>query len=196
MKKMIKSFCLAMAIMAGVVSTPARAGIPVIDAANLVQSIQQVIAWSEQYRQMYTQIMQYRAMFESMTGPRMLGLIFDELDVEMAVPPETMDLILAVRDARAELDRWENFTRTGMAHTQTRQTQLRRLMDRINSTEDSKDIAELNARISAEGIQVQLETNRILLMQEHMRNQEQQVMQAVVDLRRELDQRPFNWGGR
>ena len=35
---------------------PAQAGIPVIDAANLAQAIQQVLAWAQQYQQMVQQI--------------------------------------------------------------------------------------------------------------------------------------------
>ena len=45
----------------GMASTPARAGIPVIDVANLAQAIQEVIAWGQQYAQMaqqYTQLVQ------------------------------------------------------------------------------------------------------------------------------------------
>jgi type IV secretion system protein VirB5 len=41
-------------------ATPARAGIPVIDFANLAQAIQQVIAWAQQYQQMAQQISQLR----------------------------------------------------------------------------------------------------------------------------------------
>lgn len=42
------------------VATPSRAGIPVIDFANLAQAIQQVISWAQQYQQMAQQINQLR----------------------------------------------------------------------------------------------------------------------------------------
>lgn len=48
----------------GVASTPARAGIPVIDVANLAQAIQEVIAWGQQYGQM---VQQYEKLVQTYT---------------------------------------------------------------------------------------------------------------------------------
>lgn len=42
---------------------PARAGIPVIDAANLANSIQQVIAWGRQAQDMINQLNQLQQQF-------------------------------------------------------------------------------------------------------------------------------------
>lgn len=184
MFKSIKRFFTSFAF-AGLVAVgqPAHAGIPVIDVANLQQSIQQVIAWSDQYRQMYTQIMQARALFENMTGSRALGLVFDNLDVEGVVPPEMMELVTAVQDARSELDRWSNFVENGIQHSANRQVQLRSLMNAINSTTDAKAIAELQGRIQAEVAAVGIETNRILLAQEHLRTEEKKTEQLVAQLR-------------
>lgn len=165
------------------VAQPAHAGIPVIDVANLAQAIQQVMAWSEQYRQMYQQIMQARALFENMTGPRMLGLLFDELDVEGAIPEDMMELGMALRDAKGELDRWQGYVENGITHSSNRQLQLRQLMNAINSTSDQKAILELQGRIQAEVAAVGNETNRILLAQEHIRTEERKVKQLVMDLR-------------
>ena len=50
---------LALAASAGA----AQAGIPVIDAANLANSMQQVIAWGKQYTQMVDSINQLRAQY-------------------------------------------------------------------------------------------------------------------------------------
>ena len=165
------------------VAQPDHAGIPVIDVANLAQAIQQVMAWSEQYRQMYQQIMQARALFENMTGPRMLGLLFDELDVEGAIPEDMMELGMALRDAKGELDRWQGYVENGITHSSNRQLQLRQLMNAINSTSDQKAILELQGRIQAEVAAVGNETNRILLAQEHIRTEERKVKQLVMDLR-------------
>jgi type IV secretion system protein VirB5 len=55
MKQVLRALALVLALFAG---TQARAGIPVIDAANLANSIQEVIAWGEQYNQMVSQIQQ------------------------------------------------------------------------------------------------------------------------------------------
>lgn len=47
---------MAMVMMMGMgIATPARAGIPVIDVANLAQAIQQVLSWVQQYSQMVEQ---------------------------------------------------------------------------------------------------------------------------------------------
>lgn len=186
-KRFFTSFAFAGLVAVG---QPAHAGIPVIDVANLQQSIQQVIAWSDQYRQMYTQIMQARALFENMTGSRALGLVFDNLDVEGAVPPEMMELVTAVQDARSELDRWSNFVENGIQHSANRQVQLRSLMNAINTTTDAKSIAELQGRIQAEVAAVGIETNRILLAQEHLRTEEKKTEQLVAQLRAADDMLP------
>lgn len=190
MFKRIKKFFTSCAF-AGLLAfgQPAHAGFPVIDVSNLTQAIQQVMAWSEQYRQMYQQIMQARALFENMTGNRALGLLFDNLDVEGAVPEEMMELAMAVQDARGELDRWANYVEGGIQHSADRQIQLRSLMNAINTTTDAKSIAELQGRIQAEVAAVGIETNRILLAQEHMRTEEKKTRQLVTQLRAELDSR-------
>lgn len=65
-------------------STQARAGIPVIDAANLAKSIQQVIAWGQQYTQMADSIQQLQSQnaqlqttYNSLTGDRALSTLLN-----------------------------------------------------------------------------------------------------------------------
>jgi type IV secretion system protein VirB5 len=48
----------------------ANAGIPVIDGANLANSVQQVIAWGKQFQQMREQYTHMQQQFESMNGSR------------------------------------------------------------------------------------------------------------------------------
>lgn len=55
MKQLIRIFLMALALFG---AGHARAGIPVIDAANLANSLQQVIAWGQQYGQMAQQYQQ------------------------------------------------------------------------------------------------------------------------------------------
>ena len=66
---------VAVAVLA--FGSQAHAGIPVIDGANLANSIQQVIAWGKQYQQMVqqiqqlqTQITQAKQTFDSLNGVR------------------------------------------------------------------------------------------------------------------------------
>lgn len=82
MKKLMRRLFAAFALIAGVNS--AHAGIPVIDVANLANSIQQVIAWGQQYTQMVDQINQMRQQYtqlqntyNSMTGNRGLGTLLN-----------------------------------------------------------------------------------------------------------------------
>jgi len=58
-------------------STPASAGMPVIDVANLAQAIQQVLSWGQQLEgmtQQYTELVQsyqqLQSTYNSLTGPR------------------------------------------------------------------------------------------------------------------------------
>jgi type IV secretion system protein VirB5 len=51
-------------------STPASAGMPVIDAANLAQAIQQVLSWGQQLQGMTQQYQQLQSTYSSLTGPR------------------------------------------------------------------------------------------------------------------------------
>lgn len=81
MRKLFQSLAMALGLFAG---SQAHAGIPVIDAANLANSIQQVIAWGQQYTQMVDSINQLRAQYtqlqttyNSMTGNRGLGTLLN-----------------------------------------------------------------------------------------------------------------------
>src|ERR1700690_595624 len=73
-----RSFLVVVLGLAGVgVATPASAGMPVIDAANLTQAIQQVLSWGQQLQgmaQQYTTLVQsyeqLQSTYNSLTGPR------------------------------------------------------------------------------------------------------------------------------
>ncbi len=67
MKKILRILALATGIFSG---GQAFAGIPVIDASNLAQQIQQVASWVQQYQQMTQQIQQLQQQIESVTGSR------------------------------------------------------------------------------------------------------------------------------
>jgi type IV secretion system protein VirB5 len=71
------STCAAVALLSVLSSAPARAGIPVIDVANLAQAIEQVISWgqqlegmAQQYQQLIQQYQQLQQTYASLTGPR------------------------------------------------------------------------------------------------------------------------------
>ena len=81
MTKLFRSLAFALTLFAG---TQAHAGIPTIDISNLAQSIQQVVAWGQQYQQMIESIQQMRNQYaqlqntyNSMTGDRALGTLLN-----------------------------------------------------------------------------------------------------------------------
>src|SRR5271168_1594963 len=61
----------ALLILTGAsISAPAQAGMPVIDAANLTQAIQEVLSWGQQLQGMVRQYDQLVSTYDSLTGPR------------------------------------------------------------------------------------------------------------------------------
>ena len=70
LKKLFGAFALFFGLAVG---NSAHAGIPVIDAANLAQAIQQVTAWAQQYQQMVQQIQQLQQQYQNLNGIRNMG---------------------------------------------------------------------------------------------------------------------------
>jgi type IV secretion system protein VirB5 len=75
---------LLAALVLATATSAASAGVPVIDAANLVNSAQQVVAWAQQAKdmvdsinQMKAQVTQLENTFASMTGDRGLGTLLN-----------------------------------------------------------------------------------------------------------------------
>jgi type IV secretion system protein VirB5 len=95
-RKYLSSAVLAFVALTATV--PARAGIPVIDAAALSQQIQQVISWMQQFQQMQDQFNKLQAQLQQMTtmtnkldGARSLGTILNDPAISAALPPEMRD---------------------------------------------------------------------------------------------------------
>ena len=61
---------VAVVAMSCGISAPARAGMPVIDVANLAQAIQQVLSWGQQLQAMAAHLQQLQRTYQSLTGPR------------------------------------------------------------------------------------------------------------------------------
>ena len=71
-------------------------GIPVIDAANLVQAVQQVIDGLTQINNQVQQITQLQTQLDSINGARNLGRIFDNPRLRNYLPPEAYASINAI----------------------------------------------------------------------------------------------------
>lgn len=110
--KALKKFFGAIALVLGLAAgSPAHAGVPVIDAANLTQSIQQVIAWGEQYRQMVTQIQELQRAYDNLSGIRNMGDLVNNPLARRYLPDEYQDILRngvgqweAIRDAAKKFD--------------------------------------------------------------------------------------------
>jgi type IV secretion system protein VirB5 len=79
----------------------AHAGIPVIDAANLAQSIQQVLAWAQQYEQMVQQIDQMQQAYNNLSGVRGMGSLANDPASRQYLPDEYETIL------RDGVGRWE-----------------------------------------------------------------------------------------
>ena len=100
MKKSVRALTIVAALFAG---TQAHAGIPVIDAANLANSIQQVVAWGQQYTQMTQQITQLQQQitqaqqaFNNLNGIRGMANLVNNPALRTYLPPnwnQTMNLL-------------------------------------------------------------------------------------------------------
>lgn len=95
-------FSALFAMFIGLAPMQARAGIPVIDVANLAQAIQQVMSWVQQYQQMVAQIQQLQAQYAAITGPRGMENLLQMSNAQRNyLPPDYQQLIQAVNGASA-----------------------------------------------------------------------------------------------
>ncbi|RZI60601.1 MAG: hypothetical protein EOP14_00555 [Pseudomonas sp.] len=88
----------ALTVLTLLTAGPARAGIPVIDGANLAQQIQQVISWTNQAQQMIesinkmqAQINQLQTMTSKLEGIRNLGTILNDPTISSVLPVDMRD---------------------------------------------------------------------------------------------------------
>ena len=207
----IKRALIAMGIALMIVVSPtSRAhstGIPVVDMANLVQSMLQALAWIQQFQQMQQQILQADQQIHAI-----MGSLMNNLTLAGVVPSDVNAVYHAIRSggvqgmtAAAQIIRHNRMIyncegKTGDALricqnmlNQTPQSQayyantyqmllgrmqqIRALTTRINQTEDEKGILELNGRIAAEQAQVSNDTNRILTMKSMIEAEEKAAQQ-------------------
>lgn len=105
MKNLRRVFLSLFFVVSFFSSTQARAGIPVIDAANLVNSIQQVLAWMQQYEQMMDQIQKAQAQLEqgqqaynSITGIRGFGDVVNNPYLKDVVPANVGQTYTAINN--------------------------------------------------------------------------------------------------
>lgn len=181
-------------------ATPARAGIPVIDVAGLVQAVMQVMQQLTEIQNQYQQIMQLQAQVDAMSNARGLGDVLNNPMLQNYVPREagTMvrnlenggyssltgtarglrdaqmlyncgDMADATMRARCQADlakpyQQKAFMQDALEAARNRVAQINSLMARAGTTTDAKEIAEVQARISAENALLSHEMSQIEMM--------------------------------
>ena len=202
MKKTVSTIILLIIIYS---ANAGAQGIPVIDAANLAQAIQQIAAWSEQYKQMQRQI-------GNTSGVRNMGSIASTARVYLPVEYQTMlsqgigtweSIYNAAKIFDINMTRLASSSDSAQAFASiARQAALNRaaaeeayntagkrfesihiLMDRINAAPDDKDIQDLQARIQAEQVMMQNETNRLHTLSMLAQAQRDLAMQQAAERR-------------
>ena len=201
MKKMIYGL-LVSGLFIGTSVPAAAQGIPVIDAANLAQAVQQVMAWQQQYQQMQQQI-------SNTTGVRNMGNIANS--TRQYLPAEYQTLISqgignyeAIYNAAKIFDMslsqianspsgkaFEAMARQAalnrasaeMAYNQASQrfASIQMLMDKINQAPDDKDIQDLQSRIQVEQVMMQNEANKLRSLQMLTQAQHEIAMQQATE---------------
>ncbi len=142
---------LVTALSYGISLPVASQGIPVIDAAAIVQAIEQVRAWEAQYQQMIQSLQQQQQLIQNTTGSRLLGQVSNAITTTV-LPPDIGQQLAAIQN-HGDLNALalQNFGALNRA-MQTRSNQIQELMRQINSTQDAKSIQELSARIQSEQV--------------------------------------------
>lgn len=158
------------------------AGIPVIDASNLAQAVQQVIHMAEQIEQLKNQLRVAEKQLERMSGSRgMGGLLHSTYDLAVTVNQEEILETVGLRSAEdngligttAELYDEANRnvalhlgqSQKSLAQSQARYSELSKLVAKVNDSPDQKDILDLQARIQAEQTLLQNETIKLSMLQ-------------------------------
>lgn len=152
-------------------------GIPTIDVANLAQSINQVLAWKQQYEQMLQQLDQMRQAnatalnsYQAISGNRGMGLINNS--ISQSVIPTGFFQQLSNTSNHQEASTLVNAQLQRInASTGARFEQIQQLMGAINTTNDAKAIGELNARIQAEQAMIQNEAKEASVLQQQYTQQ-------------------------
>jgi type IV secretion system protein VirB5 len=156
-------------------------GIPVIDISNLAQAIAQVLAWEQQYQQMYMGLQQQiqqlataQDQLNALRGNRGLGVVNNELKDSLVKNDLVGELNLAktreqlLATSKQQLERFLDASRT-------RSVQIQSLMGRINQATDPKDIQDLTARMQAEQVMAQNEAKEGALLESSIAQRRQQI---------------------
>ena len=97
MKRTVIAISLTLMVVLGPEPKSQAGGIPVIDTANLVQSIVQALAWIQQFQQMQQQILQAEQQINAIMGSRNMGSLMNNLTLAGVVPSDVNAVYHAIR---------------------------------------------------------------------------------------------------
>ncbi len=97
MKRTVIVMIFALMVVLGPDPKSQAGGIPVIDTANLVQSIVQALAWIQQFQQMQQQILQAEQQINAIVGSRNMGSLMNNLTLAGVVPSDVNAVYHAIR---------------------------------------------------------------------------------------------------
>ncbi len=197
--KFLRIVVCALVTLAATASS-ARAQIPVTDFASIAQQVMQVLSWAEQLKGMTDQYQQLEGQFNSLTGNRGYGNLFNNPQLQQYLPADWQSVYGRLRSqglgslpggAQSLRQQFgDNRNCNLYADTQTRMScqqaiggdyltydvfqnalnvanqkpqQIQALINEIQSTDDPKAIAELQARIAGEQASMQNEMIKVQL---------------------------------
>lgn len=175
----------------------AAQGIPVLDAANLAQAVNQVLAWEQQYKQMLQQIDQLLQQTDlatrnltSMTGTRSLGEITNAIPTSV-LDPNLRNTIASIA-SHTDLNAYGSGQLASLQQaTLTRYSQIQSLMRSINQTNDPKSIAELQGRIQSEQAMIANEQKEAELLRMSLDQQRRAIDAARVQFNARASMQPL-----
>jgi type IV secretion system protein VirB5 len=177
----IKHTLSAIALACGTTGAYAQ-GIPTFDLANLLQAALQTASWGEQYSQMLTQldnqirqIKHAQSQLDSMNGVRNLGQVANSIGITDLVPADMLQQLQSLQSSAALVNQVKTLTSNGLSMSEARGQQIQQLMAAINTTTDPKSVAEIQARISAEGAAVTNDANRIAILDVQQRVESERI---------------------
>jgi type IV secretion system protein VirB5 len=90
MKKIINQMLVGVGLL---MSMNAQAGIPVIDATNLAQQVQQVVAWGKQYLQMEQEFEKLQQTYNSLNGVRGMASLVNNPALRKYLPSNYQEIL-------------------------------------------------------------------------------------------------------
>jgi len=97
MKRTVIAVSVAVILIVSPTSKANSSGIPVVDMANLVQSMLQALAWIQQFQQMQQQILQADQQIHAIMGSRNMGSLMNNLTLAGVVPSDVNAVYHAIR---------------------------------------------------------------------------------------------------